>query len=82
MEFYGSRKGLKVKDGWQIDWLITARFNQNENYDKFATYMRKVAAKLAGMEPFSDEMADFLEEAESKVRAAEVAERFLEEVSF
>ena len=82
MEFHGTRSGLKVVEGKKEDWLIAAKFMQNYNQDKFGDYMREVAAKLKEMEPYSDEMAAFLQEADNKVKAAQLAEKCMEEVAF
>ena len=55
---------------------------QGDNQTRFGDYMGQVATELANMEPFSEEMADYLEGAQAQVRAAKTAESFLEEVTF
>jgi len=82
MEFHGTRGGLKVIEGKQEDWLIAAKFMQGYNQDKFGDYMHKVAVQLKEMEPYSDEMAALLQEADNKVKAAQLAEKCMEEVTF
>ena len=82
MKFRGTRTGLKAVDGKQEEMVIVARFMQNYNQDKFGDYMRKVADRLNEMEPHSDEMATFLQEADDKVKAAQLAEKCMEEVAF
>lgn len=82
MKFHGTRNGLKVVDGRESDLLITAKFLGNDNQDKFGDYMAKVAAKLNEMEPYSDEMAEYLQAVEDKVSNAMIAEKFHDEVIF
>ena len=82
MEFTSDFTTLRVRDGNESDILISAKFMQRENQSKFAEYMREVAAKLNTMQPYSDEMAEAIESAESVVQQALLAEKFMEEVSF
>lgn len=81
MRFYSDNASLTVKDGNEQDILIAARFMRGENQTKFADYMRVVAERLNEMEPFSDEMTDYLEVVDQEVSDAKMAERFLEVVT-
>jgi len=86
VDSYGS---LKVEMGGEQDILIATRFNQSENKTKANEYLRGVAAKMTEVyasdasNPDAAEMMELLlDEAEDKVRAAQLAEKFLEPVEF
>ena len=67
----------------QVDTLIVGKFMQRENQTKLSNYLGVIARRLNDeMEPFSDEMSEYLETAENKVREQVTAEKFMEEVSF
>jgi hypothetical protein len=63
--------------------LIAPSFMQNDNRDKAAEYLSDVAASLNELYSSNPDAAGkLLEEAENKIRSAQTAEKFLEEVSF
>lgn len=85
VRFYvNSFRQLAVEEGGERDILIAARFMQSENQDRCADYLRGVAAKLTDLYGTGqvDQAGDLLAEAEAKVRNAQTAESFLEEVRF
>ena len=84
-EFYvDSYRSLMVRVAGRKDIVLAPRFIQNENQDKAADYLRGIAKQLTQAFADGDEAATvrILEEAEGKVRAAQLAEKFLEEVNF
>ena len=65
------------------DTLIVTKFMQNENTDKAADYLKKIATKLNEVyKQDADKAGQILEEAENAVRAAQLAEKFLEAITF
>ena len=85
VRFYvdGFRNLVAEMDG-ERETMIAPHFLQNESKSKAAEYLRKVAAQLTKLYNAGqvDEAGALLEEAESKVRDAQTAEKFMEEVTF
>ena len=82
MKFYEQQGALYVKDGNEKEILVTAHFMQSENQAKAEEYLDSVSEKLNAMEPFSDEMAEYLQAVEDKVREQMTAEKCMEDVAF
>jgi dsDNA-specific endonuclease/ATPase MutS2 len=82
--FYVSQfRNLEVEMDGEREILIAPNFMQNENKDKAAEYLRKVANELNRLYAEDPDAAGALmEEAETKIRKAQTAEKFMEEVSF
>ena len=85
VKFYvdGFRNLVAEMDG-EREMMIAPHFLQNENNSKAAEYLRKIAAQLTKLYSAGqvDKAGALLEEAESKVRDAQTAEKFMEEVTF
>lgn len=76
-------RNLVAEIDGERDIIFTVRgFMSNDNANKAAGWFRSLAVELNEMEPFSDEMAKKLEEAEAKLENAKLAEKCLEEISF
>ena len=79
----GFRNLVAEMDG-KRETMIAPHFLQNESKSKAAEYLRKVAAQLTKLYSAGqiDEAGALLEKAESKIRNAQTAEKFMEEVAF
>jgi hypothetical protein len=85
VRFYvdGFRNMMAEMDG-EHEVMIVTKFNSNENKTKAANYLKTVAPEITRLYNAGDiDAAEaLLNEAEAKVRSAQVAEKFLEEVTF
>ena len=79
----GFRNLVAEMDG-ERETMIAPRFLQNESKTKAAKYLREVAAQLTKLYNAGqvDKAGALLEEAEGKIRDAQTAEKFMEEVTF
>jgi dsDNA-specific endonuclease/ATPase MutS2 len=83
-KFYANNYGeLRVEMEGQEETLITTKFMTSENKTKAADYLRTVAEKLNETYTADPEAAaEILETAENKIADAQLAEKFLEPVTF
>lgn len=85
VRFYVNQfRELEAEMDGEREIMITTRFMQNENVDKAAAYLEPIAERMTALynEGKVDEAEALMEEAEAKVRKAQTAEKFMEEVSF
>ena len=77
-------RNLEAEMDGEREVMITTRFNQNENVEKAADYLRPIADKLTELYNAGevDAAAELLEEAERKIADAQSDEKFCQPVSF
>ena len=82
MEFFTNYKGLYVRDDRQVELLIASGgFLQSDNNEKALGYLKSVASRMSAAQS-EDEAGTILAEAEQKIRDAQLAEKFMEPVTF
>jgi hypothetical protein len=74
---------LIAEAGQERDILVTTKFMQARNKEQAISYLREIAAEMTEIYATDPEAAEaLLIEAEGKVHAAQLAEKFMEEVRF
>lgn len=85
VRFYVNQfRELEAEMDGEREIIITTRFMQNENVDKAAAYLEPIAEKMTKLYNGGqiDEAEALMEEAEARIREAQTAEKFMEEVTF